>query len=172
MKVLCIGDSLTYGNTLHSLPTGDSYTDYLTDLLPQHTFVNSGVCGETTGQIAYRLHNIMNSEKFDLVIILAGTNDLGLKLGFKKITSNLLFMYDIVHKYGAKLITCTVPESAYADNVKSKVNDWVRSYLKCYAMYDLNKSIPFSHDHFSIDNLHFNDEGYRLMAKQLVNILA
>ena len=157
-KILCIGDSLTYGMLMNGEIQSHPYTLFLTGYV-----TNEGVCGETTGQIVFRLSELLKTQTFDYVILLAGSNDVGYGLSPKKIISNLQFGYDLINESGAKLITVTIPESRWVSKDKDKVNEWIRSYEKCYSLFDLNRFID-TEKHLSID---LNRDGYELFGKQL-----
>lgn len=66
--IACIGDSLTHGNV------GQSWVDYLRKELPNDTFLNEGINGNTVWQVLQRLKPILDC-KPDIVIIMIGTND-------------------------------------------------------------------------------------------------
>lgn len=72
-KVLCIGDSLTYG---YDVPYGCGWVEKLQKALPQATFVNAGVNGDTLQGIINRYKDIYRHQKFDLVIFMGGSNDI------------------------------------------------------------------------------------------------
>ena len=70
MKVLCLGDSLTFGSI------GYSYTKFLKK---KYKVINKGINGDTTKCAYKRLQKYINSQFYndvDLYVIAIGTNDL------------------------------------------------------------------------------------------------
>ena len=68
MKILCIGDSLTYGNV------GYSYVPFLSKNI---VTINKGLNGDTLWGVSNRLKKIINNHAndFDFIILGIGTND-------------------------------------------------------------------------------------------------
>ncbi|KAF9438669.1 hypothetical protein BGZ76_006042 [Entomortierella beljakovae] len=83
INILCIGDSLTAGHIGYRQYS--PYTEPLKALLldnpafNNHTIsiTNAGVDGETTDEILPRLSTQLQENRFDYVVLLAGTNDIG-----------------------------------------------------------------------------------------------
>ena len=83
MKVVFFGDSITEGNRDRNDPAslGNQYVDLfynkLRNLYEQISFtvLNRGVTGDRIGDLAKRLEDDVLSEKPDVVVILAGIND-------------------------------------------------------------------------------------------------
>ena len=69
LKILCIGDGLTYGNV------GYSYISFLSKNLAT---TNKGLNGDTLYGVSNRLGKILNDggEEFDLFVLGIGTNDI------------------------------------------------------------------------------------------------
>jgi len=67
LKILCIGDSLTYGNV------GYSYIPFLNKNL---LISNKGKNGDTLYGVSNRLKKILVSNNFDIIILGIGTNDI------------------------------------------------------------------------------------------------
>lgn len=71
LKILCIGDSLTYGNV------GYSYIHFL-NKKSNHQYINKGKNGETVNGLYRRLKKLIVKPKYDaeLYILGIGTNDI------------------------------------------------------------------------------------------------
>ena len=84
MKILCIGDSNTYGYDPRSY-LGDRYPAEVrwTDRLEKHEVINCGVNGMTVPREQSRYISLIRINEPDLIIIMLGTNDLfrGLSAG-------------------------------------------------------------------------------------------
>jgi lysophospholipase L1-like esterase len=76
-RILCIGDSHTYGALV---PAEDSYPGQLQHLLDEHapgaySVVNLGIPGMNTAQVLDRLHAVLGREHPDIVVVWCGVND-------------------------------------------------------------------------------------------------
>ena len=69
MKIVCLGDSLTWGGY------GGNYVDALRRLMPEHEFVNAGVGGNTVINLLRRLDDDVLVHEPDAVLIMVGGND-------------------------------------------------------------------------------------------------
>ena len=93
IKALCIGDSHTAGFPEHDPMFGgnvkSSYQFWLTEKLKEmdfekkFSFINRGICGDTSGGIVSRLIRLLDTMEVDLIILQGGTNDLGCFLWMK-----------------------------------------------------------------------------------------
>lgn len=72
MRIICIGDSLTYG---YGVPRRDTWIN----LTAQRTgleLTNEGICGDTTGGMLARFSGDVLEKKPDAVVLMGGFNDL------------------------------------------------------------------------------------------------
>ncbi|WP_242822332.1 SGNH/GDSL hydrolase family protein [Johnsonella ignava] len=71
MKIICLGDSLTFGNV------GYSYIHFL-DKKSNHQYVNKGKNGDTVSGMYSRLKKLINKSKYnsEIYILGIGTNDI------------------------------------------------------------------------------------------------
>lgn len=78
MRIVCIGDSLTYG---YGVPKENSWI-HLASEISNNTFINSGLNGDTTSGMLFRLEEDLIALKPDKAFIMGGTNDflMGYKL--------------------------------------------------------------------------------------------
>lgn len=194
INIYCYGDSLTAGY-LNYYGDYHPYTTKLLELLsnefPNHKFkiTEAGVSGETTYELKNRLtpslqyFRDMKNKRFDFVIILGGTNDLG-AASEEEIFNNLKCMYSLCAKeYSMKVVGITIPESAFGhlEQIVSKrvaVNSKIREYFSpennndqvCFV--DIEKHLPYSKDSgLWIDALHFNAKGYDQMGVHIFDVL-
>lgn len=194
-EIFCIGDSLTEGHTGDANDgTFSPYSTFLSRLVCEKhncAVTSSGQSGEFTVAMKKRLDMILSSvendesaKKFDLVCILAGTNDLGCSETPKKIFKNLLSMYNRVLSHGAELCVITVPENGldlyWLDSSRKELNDKIRKYVRresekdFIVLFDLEKEIPHSQankKYWSEDDLHMSKRGYKHFAKKLYKVL-
>ncbi len=69
MRVVCFGDSLTWGKY------GGSYVDALALLKPADVFINAGVGGDTVINLLRRLDEDVVAHEPDAVFVMVGAND-------------------------------------------------------------------------------------------------
>jgi lysophospholipase L1-like esterase len=72
MKIICLGDSLTYGFGVHR---GEDWVS-LAASVTGRDFINKGVCGDTTGGMLARLGTDVLSQRPAAVILMGGSNDI------------------------------------------------------------------------------------------------
>ena len=133
-NILCFGDSLTSGYYNHG-KNFHPYSQRLSQLLNsdgrlRYYVKTSGKVREMAhGSMARRLPQVLgNSSRFDWVIILGGTNDVAHVKNFgdddsfmnqlisiwkPRIVRDIEVLHEISHKYGARTVMLTIPETAY-----------------------------------------------------------
>lgn len=183
MKIICLGDSLTYG---YGVRRSKVWTKLAQDKLGIE-IVNEGISGDTSGGMLSRLHSCVYIQKPDAVFIMGGVNDLiaGADLGVVK--ANIMSM---VHQSAAKHI-----EPIIGIPVDIRVNSIIREWseladfnkisgeIKIYRqwIFDFCKSFNIKYIDFYekiksagdeiiyIDGLHFNERGNEIMAEIFCN---
>ncbi len=85
MKILFLGDSLTYG---YGVPRRKNWVS-LTAAMTGVEAVNGGISGDTSGGMLARLQPLLLEHRPDFVFILGGLNDLVIGVDPKTICSNL-----------------------------------------------------------------------------------
>lgn len=114
LKIVCFGDSLTLGylSPTRDLPFPEHvpYGTYLQEWLGVNgDVVIHGVCGETTQDMRTRFRVQVLDLFPQVVIILGGTNDLGVNLPSVTIFENLQFFYEEAQVRGIFPIAVTIP---------------------------------------------------------------
>ena len=72
MKLVCLGDSLTYG---YGVPRRDCWVSRVAECTG-HTLVNRGINGDTSGGMLARFGRDVLDERPDRVLLLGGANDI------------------------------------------------------------------------------------------------
>ena len=145
LRLALFGDSLSERNSINTA-TNNVFdaTGYLTNLnyLSYHRYgfdhgLNKGIAGNTTAQMIARLSDLDNLS-CDAVIVLAGINDLRLKVPGATVQTNLQTIYDyITGTLGKQIIAGTImPRDGWSSLTPSEiitaeadmltVNDWIR----------------------------------------------
>ncbi|ORY42041.1 SGNH hydrolase [Rhizoclosmatium globosum] len=117
LQILLLGDSLTegydnYGTSFH--PYAIRLESLLTESQVPHKVTVSGVSGDladpSVGSFKRRLETNLSSTKFDVVVILGGTNDLGYQQPPPKVVTSLRTLWTLALGSGAVVVAMTVPE--------------------------------------------------------------
>jgi len=164
---------------------GDSITDFwkLPTFFPGKPYVNRGISGQVTSQMLVRMYPDVIDLKPAAVALLAGTNDIARNNGpttAAMIQENVMAITELAQAHGIKVILCSVTPIADYGRAKMsegrppadilKINAWMKAYAaKVGAIYcdyftalaDENGALK---PNISMDGLHPNDAGYKLMA--------
>jgi len=169
-RVVFMGDSITIGWRLDQSFPGKPY-------------VNRGISGQTTPQMLVRMFPDVIDLKPAAVIIFAGTNDIARNTGPETptmIEENFQAMTELAQAHGIKVILCSItPIADYGRDKMSegrppadilKINAWLKEYsAKVHAVYcDYFSAVVddkgMLKPGISMDGLHPNAEGYKLMV--------
>ncbi|HLE71100.1 MAG TPA: SGNH/GDSL hydrolase family protein [Vicinamibacteria bacterium] len=185
-KILCFGDSITYGVTLEalSLPPGaqadlslvEGYVPKLWRLLESKygsgfDLINAGVPGERTTEGVERLRTELRVFEPDLVLLLEGIVDVnGSSPRFPVVRENLVDMMGLVKREGALVIIGTYPllnpdgyRTAGAQNVP-RLNDVIRQEANRLSVPVADHELANELAGQGPDGLHPNNIGYETMA--------
>ena len=187
ISILGFGDSLTAGTPGYDPldQSGDERSQYghwLTLLGKRERgltieYDNQGVPGELAQHMLPRLRKIMNQRCYSIVIILAGSNDLGWGRDARAVYGHVSVLWEHALDKGSEVVACTVPPVGFAypglHETQSRFNEMI---LGAAAMYknlivaDLfgglsNEDGLLIPEFDSGDGLHLNTEGYRCMGE-------
>jgi lysophospholipase L1-like esterase len=202
--ILAFGDSLTYGLFLPTITKQNDpnyrirgsfhpYAMKLAELLKNKTrIIVAGVPAETTDSMVMRLPSELSKlSNVRLVIILGGTNDLGMKAPDRYIMSNLEKMHKLALSHANNnsdipvyTIAITIPQSGYALSVDLKsryvLNKSIRILPSCHhriALLDLESTFDQNNqtnliNYWSYDRLHFSKVGYDRIGELIYEIMS
>jgi acyl-CoA thioesterase-1 len=105
MRIVCLGDSLTYG-------FGVSRSDTWVSLAAKRTgieFINCGINGDTTGRMLARLQNAMTVYSPDKVLLMGGSNDIFISGTAESAKANMSALSHQVVAFGAVPLVGTPP---------------------------------------------------------------
>jgi lysophospholipase L1-like esterase len=173
---------------------GDSITDGWDDpqyggFFPGKPYVNRGIGGQTTPQMLIRFRPDVIALKPEVVVILAGTNDIAGNTGpmtLEQIEGNLASMAELARVHGIRVVLASVmPVSDYEKSADGQpriqtvrrppekikaLNEWIKNYAAANKLTYLDyfsatvDDKGFLKDELSNDGLHPNDKGYLIMA--------
>ena len=173
---------------------GDSITDIwdrneLGGFFPGKPYLNRGISGQTTPQMLIRFQPDVVANKPQVVVILAGTNDIAGNTGpatLEQIENNIRAMAEIATAHGIKVVLASVlPVNDYVRRpnadlyIQTKlrppekilaINDWLKNYAakNGYTYLDYFDAMVdekgFLKDGTTFDGLHPNAKGYAIMT--------
>ena len=99
-KIICFGDSLTYGT---GASKGKDYPSQLSKMISRPV-INAGVPGDTTASALERLERDVLAYSPDIVLITLGGNDLKNGVASDSAFKNLKKIVNLIHNQGARVI--------------------------------------------------------------------
>jgi lysophospholipase L1-like esterase len=178
---------------------GDSITDFwkLASFFPSRPYINRGISGQTTPQMLVRFRPDVIALKPQVVVILAGTNDIAGNTGpttLETIEGNLASMFELARANNIRVVIASVlPVSDYAKNREGKpinqttrrppekikaLNEWIKGYANQGGLTYLDyfsamvDEKGFLKEGLSNDGLHPNDKGYAVMQPLVEQAIA
>ena len=186
MKLVCLGDSLTYG---YGVPRRDCWVS-LAEARTGHTLVNRGLNGDTAGGMLSRFGRDVLDEKPDRVLLMGGANDIIFGGSDAPARSALAAM---AHQAAANRIRPMIglPPPVYAEGIPepwlaltdykrllpvfSAYRDWLMRFTGTFGFQTVDFAVPGllppeGRAHY-LDGLHPDREGHRLMAEAMIAAL-
>jgi lysophospholipase L1-like esterase len=185
MTIVCLGDSTTAGTPWFKSPVeappngeGDERGPFAFWLRQAHAdwrIVNCGVNGERSDQIVARFDRDVLAHQPDVVVIIAGVNDVYQGRAAEHVMAQLSVMYGRAAEAGIAVVAGTIVpyNTATADqNARMHaINDWIRRQAETRSRFlvaDTRAAVadPSNPDRLagSPDDLHPDIDGYRSMA--------
>lgn len=186
MKIVCLGDSLTYG---YGVRRSKSWTKLAQEKLGIE-IINEGISGDTTNGMLSRFRNAVYSKSPEAVLIMGGANDLIVGSDLGNIKSNIMSM---VHQSVAGYIDpiIGIPTKIDVENVRQdwaefadfnkvsqeleKYQKWIKEFCKTFKVKYIDFYTEFENKagynikDLYLDGLHFNDLGNEIIAEIFCN---
>jgi acyl-CoA thioesterase I len=188
--IVALGDSTTAGTPGFRSPVevppdgaGDRHSQYaywLTDARPRWRVLNRGVNGERTDQIRARFARDVVAAGADVVVVIAGVNDIYQGRDTDSVERELEALYEAARAARIPVVAGTIipynTASAEANARMRAVNLWIYEYAghhpRDVVFCDTRAAVatPEHPDRLtsSPDELHPSADGYRLMAEALL----
>ena len=186
--IVALGDSTTAGTPGFRSPIeappdgqGDVTSQFAYWLMASHPdwrVLNRGVNGERSDKIRARFDRDVVAARPDVVVVIAGVNDIyqGRPVGL--VTAELEAIYDAARRAGLPVVAGSIiPYNTATSDQNARmhaVNAWIRAYAArhtdmAFADTRAAAAAPGRPDHLlsSPDDLHPSPEGYRAMAQAL-----
>ena len=176
-RVVFMGNSITEG-----------WKNQMPNMFDNQTFINRGISGQTTPQMLLRFRTDVIELKPEVVVILAGTNDIAGNTPFRDleaVAGNLASMCELAKHHNIKVILCSVlPASDYPwrpgknpDTQIPILNKLIRDYAEEEGFYFLDyfNSMTDGNNglkaNYGRDGVHPNTRGYRVMRKMVLKAI-
>ena len=166
-KIVCIGDSITYG-----FPYGEeaSWTRLLAEATG-HLIINKGINGNTTGDMLTRFSRDVLAHDPDYVIIMGGANDVVWRESVDRITWHLNEMYKLAAQKGIKVVFGLPTPIDYDESERrlQRVRDWMIKFAAAnnLATIDFHRAFfdaeGILQEELLLDGARRTREGYRRM---------
>lgn len=177
-RVVFMGNSITEGWTGHS-----------PEFFHGKPYINRGIGGQTTPQMLIRFKQDVVNLQPEIVVILAGTNDLAGNTGTstnQMIIDNISSMAEIAKANGIKVILSSIlpvydypwRPGLFPSQRIIEINEWMQSYCKANdhiyldyfsAMVDERNGLPKK---YANDGVHPTKEGYSVMEQLVEQAIA
>lgn len=178
LRILCLGDSLTYG---YDVPRGDGWVERLQKSYPQLTFVNEGVNGDTLQGMTYRWERLAKSAPWQGVILMGGTNDILMGRTALACVEKLKALGEQIHHTGSSLIVGVPMEMDFDYNGLNEVIEAYRRHILVWAqeaalpVIDFYEALhkPQERGEIVFDgDVHPNVLGYAYMAQAAYEVVS
>lgn len=163
--ILAFGNSLTRG-------TGTRLENSYPSVLQKNTgipVINAGIPGEVTAEGLKRLPALLNQHRPDLVVLVHGGNDILRRKSAQAARDNLEKMILLIRASGAEVVMLGVPQFGLIPSSApwyEELADLHEVPLDADIIPDLQKA-----PRYKSDPIHFNADGYRLMAEAVETLL-
>ncbi|HXV28400.1 MAG TPA: GDSL-type esterase/lipase family protein [bacterium] len=189
--LVALGDSTTAGTPGFRSPRekppsgqGDERSQYAYWMMkrrPEWKVINQGINGQRSDQILNRFDTDVLPYKPDVVIVLAGVNDLYQGYSAERVKKNLEAIYARAREAKIGVLACTIlPYNAMNSTVKARmleVNEWIKNYSdeQGFGFCDTYRVVEDPNRPSNLagspDGLHPDIEGYRKMGEAIADIL-
>ena len=178
-RVVFMGDSIT-----------EEWSNLYADYFDTEGYINRGIGGQTTPQMLIRFKPDVIDLEPDIVVILAGTNDIAGNTGpsnVKMITDNIFSMAELARAHQIKVVLSSILpvfEYEWAKEIKDvpatidSVNDELKKYVNDHGLVYLDYFSPMVDERkglnkdYTYDGVHPNQDGYILMSSLAEKVLS
>ena len=191
MKIICMGDSITYG---FGLPDLSKRWSDLASAHTGHTLITRGVSGDTTGGMLARCQTQVFNQAPDAMVLLGGINDISITGQYRPVCANVVAICRQAELLSIPVILgvplpifpadmCPPEWDPEQDMARTaalgeQYAHWIRHYAADKHLPLADFRSPFLRPDGTVDRslfqdgLHPTEEGHRRMADVLCRVLA
>ena len=177
MRILCFGDSNTYGYDPRGF-FGDRYDaeDRWVDLLVKqtgHEVINAGANGREIPRNPYALRLLTEHTHVDILLVMLGTNDLLQGISAKEAATRMeAFLNQLLPHYKKILLICPPPMKRGAWVPTDELVAESIHLAEEYKSLAEKLNIPFVDTRYwnidlTFDGVHFTEEGHHIFTEKL-----
>lgn len=181
MKIICFGDSLTFGYQVSREEKWHVITEKKTGI----QLINRGVSGDTTAGMQNRIQKQVFNAKPDGVILMGGYNDIFFNRSWEPAAQNMIAMVDQSKANDLRVFVAIPPPihlpvtfkegGALVDFEKSALMieaycQWLRYFTRSSRMPDLDfrAGIDWNDKALYLDGIHQSVAGHQRMAERVI----
>ncbi len=182
MKLVCLGDSLTYG---YGVPRKKTWVWALGEALSAEV-INAGITGDTTGGMLARFQRDVIDQGASHVFLMGGANDVLLSGDASAARANLgAMVYRAMAQGIVPILGLPTPHHpSVADNTWGQVfnfaqaapvmrdlNDWISHFAHGFGISTVDFRGIFGlppQGEYYLDGLHVTEQGHQRMAEQFL----
>lgn len=178
MRILCIGDSNTFGFDPRSF-IGERYPEDVrwTERIRGNEMINWGINGITIPGDHSVYTDLVRRKDPDLVIVMLGTNDILEGAGAEATSHRMSDFLDSLTETGKKIMLISPPPMQYGEAVQS--SDLIEESVKLGELYGElaeSKGCLFADAgewgiELAFDGVHFSPAGHTAFAEKLSEVL-
>ncbi len=165
-KIVAFGDSITYG---YRVDKDKTYPSQLS-LLLQTDVINAGVNGEVTSEGLKRLPKVLEKYKPQILIICHGGNDIIRRKSLFKAKKNIKQMIKLAREKNIFVVLVGVPTIEVLTLSTAQIYYEIATELNV-PLDDNSLEKILSDSYLKIDQIHPNEEGYKILANSLANLI-
>ena len=178
MRILCIGDSNTYGYDPTSY-IGSRYPEDVrwTELLRDHEVINCGLNGMTVPRNPLRATGLIRLNDPDMVIIMLGTNDLLSGLSAEQTAERMERFLESISSLEKQILLVSPPLLQYGewvldDEVAEESQMLGSKYRELACRHNCMFADAGEWDiEMTFDGVHFSPEGHAVFAERMNEML-
>jgi lysophospholipase L1-like esterase len=165
-KIVAFGDSITYG---YRVDKDKNYPSQLS-LLLQTDVINAGKNGEVTSEGLKRLPKVLEKYKPQILIICHGGNDIIRRKSLLKAKENIKQMIKLAREKNIFVVLVGVPTVEVLTLSTAQIYYEIATELNV-PLDDSSLENILSDSYLKIDQIHPNEEGYKILANSLANLI-
>ncbi|QBD84532.1 peptidase [Clostridium tetani] len=166
MKIVCIGDSITFG---YGVKNTENWVSILNNNI-KIDFINKGLNGDTSSGMLFRSYEDIIKLNPDAVFIMGGTNDFLMNYDWNKTLENIIYL----SRDPSIAKTFWVPFVDY-EKVNIKINNYRKNIIEFCKSEDLDFFDFFTlfNDHkdewdsLYVDGIHPSAKGHKLISEKI-----
>lgn len=172
VKIVCLGDSITYG---FPFTPQDSWVQMLAEETGLE-FINKGVPGNTFGNMLERINRDVLRKEPSHLILMGGINDVFARESLSRIYKNILDIVNKAQENNIQVILGLPTAIDYEEEERTlkKLRNWMKDYardnnLKCIEFQQAfyNEKDELRSELLLADGGHPSKKGYQEMFKQI-----